>query len=807
MVSPSCLLYTLAMKSKKEMESKILKVVQSEGYRPVKPKVIARQLKLDELGERELKRAIKELVKRGEIAWGPKHLILKADRKPKQNERVGVFRRAAAGFGFVTPLDSTATDRSDDIYVPKHKTLDAADGDTVRIRFSRRRQGADVRVRGRVLEVVERRTHRFVGTYSEQGRRGLVVVDSGVFESAILVGDAGAKNCRVGDKVVIEMANFPSDHQDGEGVVVEVLGKRGQPGVDTLTVIREFDLPEEFSSAVIEGARQQAELFDESIPADRTDFTAATVVTIDPKTARDFDDAISLERIEKGHWRLGVHIADVSHFVPERSVLDDEAYARATSVYLPDRVIPMLPEVISNSLASLQPDKIRYTMTAVIEFDSEGVPIATDLHRGVIKSAHRFNYAEIDDYLENDGKWKDRLSEPVFQLVRQMHTLAMILRKRRLDRGAIELSLPDVRIDLDEDGKVAGAHVEENTESHQIIEEFMLAANEAVAREFSDRELYFIRRVHEPPSPVKLKELTRFFHEMGIDCDSLESRFEIKRVVELAAKMPEAKAIHFSVLRSMQKAVYSPREVGHYALASDAYCHFTSPIRRYPDLVIHRMLLALIAGKKPKYGFDRLAALGNHCSSMEQRAEQAERELTKLKLLNYFAERIGEELEAVVSGVESFGLFAQGVAIPVEGLISVNNLPDDSYQYDRSARTLSGYHSENQYRLGDRILVRVSFVDTTNRQLEFQLVEVIHSNHRSSSSGRRKTRRSAGQASGRRGDRSKASVKSKSGKKVKSGLTRKSKNRKLKSRKKTKSSKQASSRNGKSVANKKNHRK
>ena len=309
----------------------------------------------------------------------------------------------------------------------------------------------------------------------------------------------------------------------------------------------------------------------------------------------------------------------MSHFVPERSALDDEAYARATSVYLPDRVIPMLPEVISNSLASLQPDKIRYTMTAVIEFDSEGVPIATDLHRGVIKSAHRFNYAEIDDYLENDGKWKDRLSGPVFQLVRQMHTLAMILRKRRLDRGAIELSLPDVRIDLDEDGKVAGAHVEENTESHQIIEEFMLAANEAVAREFSDRELYFIRRVHEPPSPVKLKELTRFVQEMGIDCDSLESRFEIKRVVELAAKMPEAKAIHFSVLRSMQKAVYSPREVGHYALASDAYCHFTSPIRRYPDLVIHRMLLALIAGKKPRYGFDRLAALGNHCSSMEAR--------------------------------------------------------------------------------------------------------------------------------------------------------------------------------------------
>lgn len=766
------------MKSKKEMELKILDVVQADAYKPVKTKVIARQLKLDEVGERELKRAIKELVKQGKIAWGPKHLILKASKKSKQNEIKGVFRRAAAGFGFVTPVDATAKDRSEDIFIPKHKTHDAADGDTVRIRVSRGRQGSNVRVRGRVVEVVDRRTHRFVGTYAERGRRGLVNIDNGIFDSGILVGDAGAKNCRVGDKVVIEMANFPSQNEDGEGVIVEVLGARGKPGVDTLTIIREFDLPEAFPSAVIESARQQADRFDESIPKDRTDFTGTTVITIDPKTARDFDDAISLERIEKGHWRLGVHIADVSHFVPERSPLDEEAYARATSVYLPDRVIPMLPEVISNNLASLQPERVRYTMTAVIEFDPSGVPIATDLHRGVIKSAHRFNYAEIDDYLANDKKWEKRLTAPVFQIVGEMHTLAMILRKRRLGNGAIELSLPDVRIDLDDDGKVAGAHVEENTESHQIIEEFMLAANEAVAREFSDRELYFMRRVHESPSPVKLKELTTFIQQMGIECDSLESRFEIKRVVDLARELPEAKAIHFSVLRSMQKAVYSPREIGHYALASDAYCHFTSPIRRYPDLVIHRMLLDLIVGKKPKYSFDRLAALGNHCSSMEQRAERAERELTKLKLLNYFADRVGEEMEAVVSGVEPFGLFAQGVEIPVEGLIPVDSLPDDSYQYDRSARMLSGYHSENQYRLGDRVLVCVSFVDTTNRQLEFRLVKVTHSNPRADRSRGRKGKKPARQSEGKRGLRSKTAGKSKSGKKAKSGLTRKSTNRK-----------------------------
>ncbi|MCH2180573.1 MAG: ribonuclease R [Mariniblastus sp.] len=784
------------MKSKKEMEQKILAVVQAGDYRPVKPKLIARKLKLDEAGERELKRSLKELVKRGEIAWGPKHLVLKATRKPKQNEIRGVFRRAAAGFGFVTPLDSTSTDRSEDIYIPRHKTEDAADGDTVRIRVSRRRQGPELRVRGRIIEVLERRTHRFVGTYTERRRRGLVVVDSGVFDSPILVGDAGAKNCRVGDKVVIEVANFPSAHEDGEGVIVEVLGERGKPGVDTLTVMREFDLPEEFPAAVMEASRQQADQFDESIPGERTDFTGTTVITIDPKTARDFDDAISLEQLENGHWRLGVHIADVSHFVPERSALDEEAYARGTSVYLPDRVIPMLPELISNNLASLQPDRVRYTMTAVIEFDPSGVPVATDLHRGVIKSAHRFNYAEIDDYLENDKPWQKRLTPPVFQLVRQMHTLAMILRRRRLDHGAIELSLPDVRIDLDKDGKVAGAHVEENTESHQIIEEFMLAANEAVAREFADREIYFIRRVHEAPSPVKLKELTSFIQQIGIDCDSLESRFEIKRVVELASELPEAKAIHFAVLRSMQKAVYSPRESGHYALASDAYCHFTSPIRRYPDLVIHRMLLDLIRGKKPKYSFDRLTALGHHCSSMEQRAEQAERELTKLKLLNYFADRVGEEMEAVISGVESFGLFAQGVEIPVEGLIPIASLPDDSYQYERAARTLSGYHSENQFRLGDRVMVCVAFVDTTNRQLEFRLAKVIQQANRSRGrKGKKATSKSSGKSRlrNKKGSGAESGKKKISAKKKKSGLTRKSKNRKGKSKvKKRGTSKKAS---------------
>ena len=572
--------------------------------------------------------------------------------------------------------------------------------------------------------MVDRYTHRFVGSYEVNGEYGVVVVDGGTFEQGILVGDAGAKACKVGDKVVIEMANFPSAHSPGEGVIVEVLGDRGQPGVDTRMVIAEFGLPQEFPEAVLEDARRQAEAFDESIGDDRTDFTGKTVITIDPKTARDFDDAISLEQIENGHWVLGVHIADVSHFVPFRSALDAEAYERSTSVYLPDKVIPMLPEIISNNLASLQPDRIRYCMTALIEFTDEGVPIGTELHRGAIKSAHRFNYEEIDEYLENDKPWKKKLTPEVFQIVRDMHTLAMKLRKRRMDRGAINLVLPEVRIDLDDDGKVCGAHTEDNTESHQVIEEFMLAANEAVAQRIEDEKLFLIRRIHESPTEKKLLDLTNFVQSLGLDCTSLKDRFELKRVVEESESMQEQHAIHFAVLRTMQKAVYSPQEIGHYALASPAYCHFTSPIRRYPDLVIHRMVGDLVDGRKPKSNFDSLVSLGKHCSNLEKRAADAERELKKLKLLSFMSDKIGETLTGVITGVETFGLFVQGIEIPAEGLVPIEALPNDKYSYERYSRTLSGAKKKNQFRLGDQVQVEVANVDLDKRLLEFNLLGV-----------------------------------------------------------------------------------
>lgn len=735
-----------------EIERQLWQFVQRPGFRPSKPRYIAEQLDLDADQRVELRRVIKRMVKQGRLEWGARHLVqlpggppgLREPAPPKpvrpregtptarqpsttarrarQDEVVGVYRRTAAGYGFVNPEGSPAGDRSGDLFVPVGQSLDAVDRDLVRVRVRRGRNGPRLRLTAEVIEVIERKRHRFVGTLVRHGRRDLVEVDGGVFDRPLPVGDASAANARPGDTVVIEVVRFPSAGAAGEAVIAELLGPRGQPGVDTLTIIHQFGLPGEFPPEVIDAARRQTEQFDETVSGDRVDLTGETIITIDPATARDFDDAISLVRQPDGHWRLGVHIADVSHFVPEGSPLDDEALARGNSVYLPDRVIPMLPETISNGLASLQPGRVRYTMSVFMTVDASGRVLDAEWRRGAIRSAWRFNYGEIDEYLADDRPWREKLPADVFRLVRDMHTLAMTMRKRRMDRGAIDLVLPEVAIDLDENGHVSGAHVEVNTESHQLIEEFMLSANEAVAQKLVDLGHLPLRRIHERPSERRLKELTEFIRHLGIETGNLQDRFEIRRVVELARDLSIRQAVHMSVLRSMQKAVYSPKDEGHYALGSDAYCHFTSPIRRYPDLVIHRMIGALIDGKRPRADFDYLARTGQQCSETEQRAEQAERELIKLKLINYLAQRIGTEMPAVITGVESWGVFVQGTELPAEGLVPVNRLPLDQYTHDPQARTMMGRRKDHQFRLGDPVRVRVEVADPNRRELTFSLV-------------------------------------------------------------------------------------
>ena len=473
---------------------------------------------------------------------------------------------------------------------------------------------------------------------------------------------------------------------------------------------------------MLDEARRQADEFTEEVGPDRLDLTDRTIITIDPVDARDFDDAISLERIERDHWRLGVHIADVSHFVRPRSALDREAVNRATSVYLPDRVIPMLPEIISNGLASLQPDRVRFTKTVFIELTPDGAKVAVDAHRAAIRSSRRFTYEEVDEYLTDPEAWRSRLTPEVHALLGRMHELGMILRQRRFRRGSLELTLKEIKVDLDRDGRVSGAHVVENTESHQIIEEFMLAANEAVAELIEKAGAPMLRRIHADPDPRKLKALDEFVAGLGFQTESLQSRFALQKLLGQVAGKPEQHAVNYAVLRAMQRAIYSPQDEGHYALASDCYCHFTSPIRRYPDLTIHRQLDQILRGKKPSGEFGELVALGEHCSDREQRADTAERELTKLKLLLYLQDRIGEEMDGVVTGVEEFGLFVEGINLPAEGLVRVTSLADDFYKFDRTTHSLTGRREGNSFRLGDRVRVSVARVDADRRELDFRLV-------------------------------------------------------------------------------------
>ena len=718
-----------------QIQDIVLKHIRGPKYRPVKAKALARQLHLPLDSHRMLRRAIRRLVRAGRAAFGPNHAVMpvaaKAPSAGVENQPIedskkrkgssdlvsGSFKRTSAGSGFVRLATAIRGDRSGDIYIHSSKTLDAADGDTVKVRLQRPRPGEQNRA-GEVVEVVSRSKRRFVGVYRREGTADLVQIDGRAMPQPILVGDPGSRSVRQGDKVVIEMVRFPSARRPGEGVIVEVLGNRSQHGVDTLSIIHEFDLPREFPDDVLEDSRAQADAFDESI-ADRTDFTTDTVITIDPVDARDFDDAISLTTLENGGWRLGVHIADVSHFVRPKSALDREAQHRATSVYLPDRVIPMLPEVISNHLASLQPDRVRYTLTAIMEFDSDGRRLSSEFVSGAIKSCRRFAYEEVDDFIAHPEVWKAKLEPRVYRLLGDMRSLAAVLRRRRMERGSIELTLPETKIDFDADGKVSGAHLVENTESHRIIEEFMLSANEAVADFLSQAGWLFLRRIHDHPDPRRLESLTWFVRELGVPCESLESRFEIRRVVAHVAGGPLERAIHFAVLRSMQKAIYSPDEVGHYALSSENYCHFTSPIRRYPDLTVHRTIKAIIAGRKPTGDFERLIELGDHCSEREQRAERAERELVKLKLFDYVRAHPQIRLEAIITGVEHYGVFAQGLKIPVEGLIPIENLPEDRYRHDEISRTLSGKRAGNQFRLGDVVYVDVASVDVDRRELIF----------------------------------------------------------------------------------------
>lgn len=719
-----------------DAEARILKELRERSRKPPTARGLWKLSGLFADDYPEFKRIIKHMLDEGTIVRRSDRALLVAGSDDGSSPAstagkgviVGVFRRNRKGFGFVR--QTGVTDKNKDIYIPVESSGDASTGDVVAVRLKPRSRDRGPNRRGEIVEVRSRASSLFVGTYLELEGSGFVRIDGGTFHDPIYVGDPGAKGAKPGDKATVEIVRYPSAYEGGEGVLIEILGRRGEPGVDTLSIIKSFELPDQFDEATLLEARRRANEFDPEHVSGRLDLRDLPTITIDPVNARDFDDAISLSRDEKGFYTLGVHIADVSWFVEPGSHVDRSARERGTSVYLPDRVLPMIPEVVSNGVASLQAGRTRYAVSVFIEFDPEGRKTDVKFARSAIRVLQRFTYEQAYEIIQhgmmNDSNGEASFDRVAVDLIAPMRELALILRRRRVERGALELDMPEIAVELGDSGEVTGARIVAHDESHRLIEEFMLAANEAAAEFLTERGVGFLRRGHEDPDPLKLLQFAEFVRSLGITIDEPRSRFELQRLLRETASLPEAHAIHYGMLRSLKQARYTPEEIGHYALASDDYCHFTSPIRRYPDLQVHRQILAILAGKKPKSDFDELTVLGDHCTKLERRAEAAERELIRVKLLSYLEPKIGELFHAVVVGVEEFGLFCRLIEFPVEGLLHVAVLDEaesglDYYIYEPETHSLTSRRKGLRYRLGDRLEVRIARVDVDGRELDLIL--------------------------------------------------------------------------------------
>ncbi len=720
----------------------------------MKARVLAGKLKLPKKSFSEFESLIDQLIDEGKLKRGKFSRIEARSQGKSSNSLRGIMRRVSSGNGYVTLLDSKTTSRDQDVFVQRGDLGDAQSGDEVLIHLLNRTKSGGQRC-GRVVKVVNRSTTRFVGSYFEEQGQGYVFIDGNDFEEAVWIGDVQSDQIEEDDMVLIEMVKFPNQSSVGEAVLVEVLGPRGATGVDTLTIIHEFGLPTDFSQAAIEQASKQAAEFDETDFQDRLDLTLDCIITIDPKDARDFDDAISLVQTDNGHWHLGVHIADVSHFVQPNTPLDEEAFKRGTSVYLPTKVIPMLPEVLSNGLASLQQGRIRFVKSVFIEFNKQGIPVDTRFSNSVIKVKQRFHYKQVMDFLEAPEKQKGKLDEKVYQLLLDMQKLAKILRSRRFEGGALELNMPETRLKFNKQGKVSGAYITDNDESHQIIEEFMLAANIAVATELTSRGVHFLRRVHGSPAADKAKLFGEFVESLGLELPKHQSRYDLQKLLNQTAGTPLERAVHYALLRSLKQAEYSPAEEGHYALAVENYCHFTSPIRRYPDLTVHRIVdHLLIRGEKYRgESIEKILQIATHCNDTSRRAERAERDLTKLKLLEYMEQRIGDEFDAIITGVERFGIFCQTADVPAEGITHISLLEKiDKFDFERESHCLVGKRTGIRLQLGAQVRVKVASVDLSRRVLNFTLEKVYKTAGKKNKSPKRAARKRPNSSSQKRTD-------------------------------------------------------
>jgi len=692
-----------------ELRSRIHRLLAAPDYRPLRRTEIAAQLRLRGAQRRQFRETLAEMIENGEIARVRKDRFVLAQEADLVAGRIEFNEK---GFAFVIP--ETAGER--DIYVAEEDTGVAMHGDKVLVRLQReRRRGADTRPVGRVIRILQRANETLVGTLQKTRYFLYVIPDDPRFLHDVYVKPTPVVT--VGDKVLVKLADWTSRHVNPEGDIIEVLGKADAPGVDILAIIRKHRLPTEFPE---EALAEAAQIPDQISLQGRLDLRDKFIITIDPDDAKDFDDAVSVDELRDGGWRLGVHIADVSHYVRAGSALDREARRRGNSVYLVDRVLPMLPERLSQELCSLRPHKDRLTQSVFIEFSPQLAPRKVEFVSSVIRSRHRLTYREAFAHLQA----ADDSQEELTRELKKMWRLAARLRAQRFADGALDLDFPEVKVHLDKRGKPLRIEKVEYDISHQLIEEFMLAANEAVARHLAQRQLPCLYRIHEEPSPDKLREFRDYAQSYGYKVGDLTRRSELQKLLRAVEGKPEEYAVHLALLRSLKQARYAPTPIGHYGLAKKFYTHFTSPIRRYADLLTHRTLR-----QRQALPADELATTADHLSQTERMADEAEQESVELKKLEYFQQQLSlsggqrEALDAVVTRVRNFGFFVELTESLAEGLVHVSTLTDDFYRYDSARERLVGKRSRRLIKIGDRIRVTVERVDLFKRQIDFRLAD------------------------------------------------------------------------------------
>ena len=580
----------------------------------------------------------------------------------------------------------------------------------------------DERREAEVLEVVKRARLQTVGTFREQGHFAFVAPDDNRIVHDVYVASADFAQAKDGDKVIVSIDRFPDHRASPEGRVLQVLGPASDPATRVLSLALSMDVRAGFPDDVIAEADQVREALSEDALRGRLDLRKKTIFTVDPVDANDFDDAIHIEKLPNENFELGVHIADVSYYVREDTALDREAFARGTSVYLVDRVIPMLPEKLSNLVCSLRPNEEKLTYSCIMEVTPRGKVVRSEIRESVIRSAQRFTYEEVQELIEQRSR-KHPLAGPV----RMAAQLARTLMKKRMREGSVDFDLPEVRVVLDENGNVTDVRRKERKEANRLIEEFMLLANRTVSQEIARRRTPppFVYRVHDKPDEERIQKLSEYVRAFGYSLKltggNVESR-DLNSLLDHVKGAPEAAVIEEAALRAMAKARYQVENIGHYGLGFAHYSHFTSPIRRYPDLMAHRLLKRYLSSGGP-VNAEELQERCEHCSEREKAATEAERESIKLKQVEYMQQHVGEEFAGVVSGVTKFGVFVELEEVLVEGLVHVRDLNDDYYEYDERSYRLVGQYSGKAYRLGDPVRVLVAAANVERREIDLTFVD------------------------------------------------------------------------------------